>query len=148
MAVNDTPSNAAGTTLSYKIGAASTFSPVATLQETSGPSESVAKIDTTYLSAEIKTYIPSIPDPGEVSFTIFAVYGDAAFIALAALVAAPQVASWQLQANDGTSPTTGSTATFRGFLTKFDEKDYKIDGTPVADITLQVSGTVTRTPGT
>ena len=108
MPANPNPSNAAGTTLSYKIPPVSAFVPIGPLQETSGPSESVAKIDTTYLSAGIKTYIPSIPDPGEITFTVFAVQSDATVLALQGLIAAPKVVHWQLQANDGSSPTTGS----------------------------------------
>lgn len=147
MSVKTSAFGAAGTTLGYKIGGASVYTPVAQLVEMDEDGIKIDAIETTLLAGTIKTYIPSIPDPGTISFTIYNVPGDAGVAELRTLVNTPQVVAWQIQYPDGTSPTTGSTEQFSGFLTGFAAKGFKIGETPTAEITMQVSGLIVLTPG-
>lgn len=148
MAVDTEASGSAGTTLGYKIGAATVFTLLSQVIDLDLSGITVAPIPTTKLASTVKTYIPSIPDPGEVTFSVYDVAGDATVAQLRTLIGTPAVVSWQVMAPDGTSSTTGSTIVFSGFLTNYAPGGYAIDGTPIANVTIQITGAVTFTAGT
>jgi hypothetical protein len=139
--------NAAGTTLSYKLVGASTFTAVAQLVDFEEDGIATDDIETTLLNATIKTYIPSIPDPGGLTLTIYNVPADPGVIALKGMANAPSVVQWQIMYPDGSSPTTGTTETFSGYVNNFSEKGFAIGETPTADVGIKISGLITTTTG-
>jgi hypothetical protein len=147
MAVKTTAFSGAGATLSYKIGSASTFTNIAQLVDFEEGGTKVDDIETTLLSSTAKTFIPSIPDSGDITLTIYQVPGDPGDIQLRTLVNTPQVIAWQIQYPDGTSPTTGSTETFSGYVNSYAPKGFAIGEKLTADIGIKISGLITPTTG-
>lgn len=145
MSLKTTGYSAAGTTLSRKASGSETFSQVTQLISMSGPNTAIADIDTTLLASTAKTFVPSIPDNGEVTFQVFSVPGDAVYVVLQGLSQNPEVDSWEITLPDGT--TAGSTVTFSGYIKTFGQSGYAIDDKPVSDLTLKVTGLVTLTLG-
>lgn len=148
MPVETSAFNAAGTTLGYKIGSASVYTNIAQLVEFEESGISIDPIETTLLASTIKTYIAGIPDPGEITLTVYNVPGDAGVAALKGLANTGTTCSWQVQYPDGSSPTTGTTETFSGFVMNFGAKGFTVNDTPTAEVTIKISGLITTTTGT
>jgi Lambda phage tail tube protein, TTP len=147
MAVQTTPFKASGTTLSYKVSPASVYTALAQLVNFDEGGRAIAPIDTTTLTATVKTSIPSILDNGELTFTVYDVPGESTGAQLVTLTATPEVCAWQIQYPDGSSPTTGTTDAFSAFLTNYAPKGFAVDGTPTVDVTIKITGAITRTAG-
>lgn len=149
MAILTSPFKASGTTLGFKLtSGGATYTSVGELKNFDTGGTDIATIDTSILSSTAKTFIPSIPDNGDVTFSVFLVPGDATVVQLQAWSQSPAVAYWQIQLPDGATATTGTTITFAAFLTNFTAKGFEVDGSPMVDVTLKVTGGVTMTAGT
>lgn len=148
MAVQTSPFKAAGTTLSSKATSGGTYAPQGQLIDLEYGGVTTGEIDTTILAATVKTNIPSIPDSGDLTLSTFYVPGDTTVESLATQANAPTIQYWQIQCPDGSSPTTGSTATFNAWVSSFAPKGFTVDGSPVADVTLRITGAVTYAVGT
>ena len=130
----------AATKISIKIPPASVFSPLAEVFELAPPNVSIAKIDTTVLVSTQMTSIPSIPDNGEVKFTILYIPNGAGFGLLNPLTVTPAVVKWQIQLSDGTPSTgTGTIIPFDGYVSGWEPKGFKIGDKAVADVTITVT---------
>jgi hypothetical protein len=147
MSVSTEPLHAGGTTLSYKIGAATAFTALGQVADISLGGIKIPEIKTSKLSSTVHTSIPSIVDPGDVKFSMYYVPGDAGVQAIQGLATTPAIVAWQIQSPDGASETTGSTITFSAFVTDFAPKDYKIDGTPMVDVSLKITGAIAFAAG-
>jgi Lambda phage tail tube protein, TTP len=148
MTVKMSAFSGAGATLSYKIGGASVFTPVGQLVEFEEGGTSVDDIETTLLSSLAKSFIPSIPDSGDISLTVQQVPGDTTVAELRTLVNTPQVVAWQIMYPDGTTLPTGSTETFAGYVNSYAPKGFVIGEAVTADIGIKITGLITSTPGT
>lgn len=147
MAVIDTPQSGAGATLAYKIGAASVFTVVALLVDMEEDGISTDDVETTLLSSTVKTFVPSIPDPGGVTFTVRNVPTDTTLSALRGLANAPQVVAWQIKYPDSTTGS-GTTEDFSGYINSFAAKGFAIGESLTADISIKISGLIDVTPAT
>jgi hypothetical protein len=152
-----TPFKASGTTFGFcatlPITGSSVYTPIGELKNFDTGGTDIAVIDTTLLVSTAKTKIPSIPDNGDVTFSVFLVPGLATVVQLQAWSQSPATVAWQIQLPDGTPPVgsaapTGTTITFMAFLSNYAAKGFEVDGSPMADVTLTISGGVTMTPGT
>jgi hypothetical protein len=147
MSLKTTAMSGAGATLGYKIGSGSTYTVIDQLIDFEEGGTEVDDIETTLLSSTTKTFIPSIPDPGDVTLTVFNIPGNTAIAALRGLINSPQVISWQIMYPDGSSPTTGSTETFNGYLNSFAPKGFAIGEKMTADLGIKISGPITPAAG-
>jgi hypothetical protein len=147
MAIKTSAFSAAGATLGYNLGGSSTYTNLTQLISFDESGRAVAKIETTLLASTVKTSLPSIPDNGEVTFKAYDVPGDATNVELRTMLATPIVAAWRIQYPDGSSSTTGSTDVFSAYLTNLAPGGFAIDGTPILDLTLQITGAIVFTAG-
>lgn len=148
MAVLDTPFKASGTTLSSHALPTGSFVVIAFLIDLELGGITTAEIDTTVLTAVVKTNMPSIPASGDLTFSVFYVPGDTGVQSLITQATTPTIAVYQIQTPDGSSSTTGSSAVFNAWVSSFAPKGFAIDGSPTADVTLTITGAITFTPGT
>lgn len=149
MPIQTSPLRSSGTTLGYKLtSAATTYTVFGFVDSIDFGGVSVSPIDVTVLASTFKTYIPSIPDPGDLTFSIKYIPGDAGTVEIQNLAFTPAVVFFQVQLTDGSSPTTGTTLAFQGFVSNFAPKGFAVDGSPAADCTVQITGPITVTVGT
>jgi hypothetical protein len=136
-----------GTLLKLESATPGTFDTVAQVMSIGGPGSEVASVPTTTLTSTRKTFrAGKIPDEGEVTFHLQTDPILAGYIALYTHHYAGTTKNWQIINNDGNA--TPAKQAFAGFITKIDEGD-KADETNVeADVTIKITGSVTRTPGT
>jgi hypothetical protein len=148
MSAPDVPYSGAGATFGIKVPPAAVYTVLAQVIELEPPKVSIDKIDTTVLSSKVMTSIPSIVDNGETTFSIMYIPTDAGVAMLLPLTTAPLVVGWQITLPDGTSPATGTTLAFSGFISSWEPKGFAIGDKAVADVTITVTGAVTTTPAT
>lgn len=111
------------------------------------PGGTVAEVETTHLNSTAKSFRPSlIPEVGEVAFRIEYDPNDAGHQELAELAAAPATKFWKITYPDGED--TPANDVFQGFLTEFDPDGMEVETNMEADVTIRVTGPVTRNPGT
>ena len=112
---------------------------VASVVSVSGPSMSVAEIETTDLDSAAKTFRPSlIPEIGTVTCTVY--YDATAHQNLVDLIVTPSSQDWQIEFQDTT------TIDFTGFLTGLNITGGDVDSNIQAEITIRIDdelGTVT-----
>lgn len=129
-----------GTILQLEI--ASVFTAIAQLVNVTPPSMSVGTSETTHLASTWREFIGSIPDGGEITFTIEYDSADASHAALSSKFAGCAVENWKVLFNDA-----GDTeVAFSGIITGFSWDEVVIDNVVTASLTVKVSGTVTVTP--
>ena len=134
------------TKLQWKV--ASTYVDVAQLLAVKFPGGAVESVSTTGLAAAAKTYRPGlIPEVGEVTFKINFDPNHTDHRSLASRVVTPAIDDWKIIYVDGN--TTPANDQFFGFITKFELNEVEGESSVnvEADITIQVTGIVTRTAG-
>jgi hypothetical protein len=136
---------ALGTALAYSTDAGSTWLTVGQVISIShGGGGEVGKRDTTVLASSAKTYAPTIPDNGEVSFELNWDPTDTQHKQLATWKNAPTTTLplWKI-----TWTATTSTSTFNAFVSNLDGPNAGgVDENVTMTVTLQVSGTITNSP--
>lgn len=131
---------ALGTTIAVDTtGGSTTYTTIGQVLSIEGPSNEVGSVETTNLSSTRKTYRPTLPDGGELTFELEYDPSDTAgHKFLRGLADAPQVLSWQV--GYPLSPVVKDT--FQGFLTKFAPSAGGPEENLTASVTIKVTGAV------
>lgn len=121
-----------------KTGASTTFTEIALVLNVDGPSNEVGSVETTHLRSPRKTYVPGLPDGGELSFEVEYDPADADHAFLRGLADAPEVLFWRV-----TYPTSPAIHhTFQGFLTGFQPSAGGPEEVLSASVTVKVTGAI------
>lgn len=107
------------------------------------------KRDTTVLASTVKTYSPTIPDPGEASFDFWPDPTDNTHRTIRDWIYAPQAfAYWKLLPNTtNVNSNTNSSVIFQAFPTNFDGMNFDdVDANIAGTLTLQKTGAPTFNP--
>lgn len=126
-----------GATLGYAVGtgAATTIGSVVSI---SGPSASVGTVECTDLSSTSRTFVSTIGDAGELTFTVNFDSDEATHTGLFAYVASPSDdLSWVITLSDS------GTITADGILTGYSISGAEIDGVMQAEISVKLTGDIT-----
>lgn len=138
---------AQGTILAVDETTSGTYTTITGLTSIDGiGGETTAQVDSTALSASVKTYRSSIPDPGDVSAEMNYDPTDAVhkFLATQADSANPAALSYKATYNTG---TTTSTVVFNANISEFPGASASgVDENLTSGFTLKRTGTLTRVP--
>lgn len=134
---------AAGSTIAYKYGSASTYTPVAFVLTITPPEPTYGEAETTTLTSTAKTFLPTILEAGEVSFTVQHVTADAsiAFCEAQVTTGPPAIGSWKITYKD-----TG-TDVFNAFVKSYAAQEAEVEVVQEAQVTLKITGVIVNTPG-
>jgi hypothetical protein len=151
MTVSAIPYIGVGTTLGYKIGSATVYTPLALLQDDFdlGPLEN-AVVEIKTLASGETTKVFGRSNSGSLTGTMYLVNGDAGVTQMFALKASKQVVLWQVQVPDGSGEnpiTTGTTYDFSAGVASVTLQGFSGEDSPVLAFELAVSGAVTETVG-
>jgi hypothetical protein len=133
------PVKSKGTLLQHGTGSPLVYTTIAQRVSIGGPEMSVSVIDVTDLDSDAREKIPGLPDGGSLKLTINYDPQDATHQLLLGFWADPTVEEWNLVFPDS------STFPFQGFLTGFSPGGVEVDGKLSADVTIEVTGTITPT---
>lgn len=133
---------AQGTKLSVDKTGGGTYTDLADIVSFDGPSNTVGKIKTTNLSSARHTYLPGLPDGGDLSFDLNFDAADATHTYLRSLADTLAVLTWQVS-----YPTLPKATldTFSGFLTEFKPSGGGADELITASVTIAITGAITTT---
>jgi hypothetical protein len=148
MSLDTAPIAGLGITLGYNLGGSSSYTPLVELMddcEFGGFDTTVIPIKT--LSQTYVTKVPGRIDSGEFTGSTYLVLGNAGVLELINLGAARTTCAWQIQLPDGSSPTSGSTAVFSGFVSNVKPGNFTGEDAPTLDFTISISGAVTIVAG-
>lgn len=111
-----------------------------------GPEPSVEAVEKTHLDSTLKEYRASkIPEPGEVSLTVYLDPADAIHQRLEGMVFDPPAPgaepNWRLVFNNNTN--TRPHRQFAGFVTKFKYTGMQVEENLQAEMTIKVTGVIT-----
>jgi hypothetical protein len=135
-----------GTKIAIESATPGTYTDLGEVNSVTGPAPSVASVETTNLQSTRHSYRPSkVPESGEVSFQIKIDPNNATQQILTGLMDTPVVKNWKITWPDGM--TTPANSTFAGFLTAYNVSGAELENNVVADITIKLTGAITRTPG-
>lgn len=110
-----------------------------------GPSMEVGTVESTDLSSSARTFVSTITDGGEVSFTINYDSTDTEHAAIDTLMATPSDSqAWTITLNDS-GGSSGTTIAFTGICTNWELAGIEVDGLVQAECSVKVSGAVTVT---
>lgn len=138
---------AEGTKLSMESGSPGTFVDVAGVIRIGSQKTKVNPVKTTKLVSTYQEYRPGrIPDMGEVVFRIQYDPNNADHQLMYTSLESGTITNWKITYADGLS--TNASVTFAGFLTTIEEDDKEDEANVEADVTMQITGPPTRTPGT
>ena len=126
-----------GTTVGVDWAGGSSYTTVAQVTTIKPPGVTNEPVETTHLSSTWKTRIATIPDGGELSFTVEYDGADSGHIALSTNCALGTIGTWLVTLSDGTA------ITHAGILTKFEPQDHQVDNISMWDATVQVTGAIT-----
>lgn len=134
---------ALGTTLKVdKTGGTNPTTTVGQIVSIDGPSAEVGQVETTNLSSAQKTYRPTLPDGGDVSFEVeydpTDTGGSGAHGFLKTISQTPAVYTWQVS-YPTTPPTTD---TFLAFLTKLGRSAGGAEENLAGAVTLKITGPI------
>jgi hypothetical protein len=149
MALLTQPYSGIGITLGYRTGSSGSYTSLGLLMddaEFSGWSRTVIPLPV--LASAVLTKTGGRIDYGEFTGSLYFVPGDTGNQEMQTLIASGVLVSWQVQLPDGSSSTTGTTATFSAFLSSYQPSNFTGEDAPQAPFTLTISGIVTVTPGT
>lgn len=133
-----------GTKLQQGDGATTeVFTTIAQRVTIEGPSTEIGKIDKTHLDSLAKEYRRSLPDPGELTLKLWYDPGHATHTLITTQIAnnADTAHNFKLQFSDGTIYA------FAGYWSKFAPTGMAVEENLGADVTLQLTGPITITPG-
>jgi hypothetical protein len=138
---------AENTVLSISDSALTTFTQIANILDVEPPGGVVASVSTTGLNSATKTSRPGkIPDSGSIAFRIAYNPNQATHQTLTGLLAVPAIRKFKVVYNDG--DTTPANDQFLGYITEFKPDKAEDEKNIEADLTVVITGAVTRTPGT
>jgi hypothetical protein len=126
-----------------------TYADVVQVKGTGFPNPTVGEVKKTNLASTVQEWRPGkIPDNGTIKFTVQYDPNDTTHQALYTVLYAGTTKNWKLKYPDGN--TTTAFETFAAFLTAIEKGDISAEdeGNVEADITLRITGAVTRTAGT
>lgn len=121
-----------------------TFTTIAEVKNITGPSVQRAMIDATSMDSTDEEVIPGIRSNGEVTFGCLLVDSDAQQQGLYTDLNTPTLRNWKFIANNHASEGSKSTRTFSAYVQNIGE-EYPFDGVMMRNVTLKISGAVTRT---
>ena len=137
---------AKGTTL-YVTAASSAWVEVGQISSINAPGSNVGKREVTTLSSSAKEYRPTVSDPQEISGSIvYTNLDDGARQMYTYSISPPTSAqTWSVTGVEFkiVLQTTTFFWRFPGFVTKFDPKAGDVEGTWMADFSIQPTGTIT-----
>lgn len=136
-----------GTLLQLQIS--TTYTNIGRVLSVGGPKPKVPSIDTTVLTSTRREKRPSqIPDSGQCTVRIQYDPNDATVHQLLLTqMEAGTVSSWKVVYNTANT-TTNANEVFSAFITDFTGNDKEVDTNVEADLTLEITGAITRTAGT
>lgn len=130
-----------GITLAYSTDGTN-FTTIAQRVSISGPSWTVAEIETTHLDSIAKEFIPSqIPESGTLDVSIEYDADSTTHSALTTLMGTPDLRYWQLALDNDSAGDTTWTA--QGFLTGFQPNGMEVEGVLMADCSIRLTGGIT-----
>lgn len=128
-----------GSTIGFNAGSGATVV-IGQVVSISGPSASVGTVESTNLASTARTFLTTIPDMGEVSFTVNWDHDLNTQSGLETILKTPDdTVAWLITLSDAT------TIGFDGLLTGFNITGMEIDGLVQAEITVKVTGDITIT---
>jgi hypothetical protein len=105
-----------GTTFSSSSDGGTTYVPYAKLVDIKPAQSKIGDVEVTGYDSTIEDFIPGWENAGEASFVInFQESSSAALYALRGV----SKQFWKIQLPDGSSPTTGTTLVFQGYINEF-----------------------------
>lgn len=126
-----------GTTIGVNASSGATVA-IAQVKEISGPNRSVGTVESTNLSSTSRTFLTTIPDGGEVTFTVQFDPTEATHVTLDTLAKTPDdTVAWLI------TLTNADTIGFSGLLTGYNVTGMGVDGLLECEITIKVTGDVT-----
>lgn len=141
---------AEGTTIGYSATLVGTYVLVGNVLNIKPPGAEVPGVEKTNLASAAKEYrAGEIPDNGEVTFRIQHDPSDTGHTALKALLVQGAQRSpkfWKISYND--TMATHASDSFQAILTKYEPDTIENEKNLESDITLLITGLVTRTIGT
>jgi predicted secreted protein len=129
-----------GTKLQLEI--ATVFTDIAQITGLTPPSMEMGTVETTHLLSTWREYVSTIPDAGEISFSIEYDPAHASHAALWTAFQGGAVESWKILLTD----TGAASIEFGGILTGFSWDEVTVDGIVTASISVKLSGEITITP--
>ncbi len=142
------PVGGVGITLGHKQAADPVFANLVTLaDDCEFGGQAVTAINIPYLSTVTMPKVPGRMDSGDFTASVYWVPGETSVAGLTALFQNRTTSQWQVMLPDGSSPTTGSTATFSGFISSFKPGNFTGEDAPKLDITIAISGTIIYAAG-
>lgn len=102
----------------------------------------VGEVETTDLGDSWKTFLPTIPEGGTVSFDLHYDPGVASIASVTTLMTTPSVVPFTLTLND----TGDATYAFNGFFTEFSLSGIEVEGVMSAACSIRITGPITITP--
>ena len=140
--------------MAYIIGAGTTLSRLTTpspaaytaipqVREITPPALEMGTAETTHLTSSAREHVATIPDPGEVSFTLEWDPDNAQHAALWTSFGAKTMETWRITMTD----TTPTKIDFQGIIKNFGVDNLDVDAVATIPVTIQVSGmpTITQT---
>lgn len=137
-----------GTTIGYSATSGGTYVTIGGIISIKKPGAKVNPVKTTQLSSTVQTFRPGLqPEVGEASFRIQYDPNQTDHIAFAGDLTTP-VLRWFKIIFPDSNVTTKAFQVFQGFITTWDEDEDSEEGNVEVEVTIQVTGVVTRTVGT
>jgi len=149
MSLSTSPQSGLGISLSWKTASGGTFASLVQLlddAEFDGFDTTIINLPTLAVGTMAKA--PGRTDNGTFTGSCYLVFADAGVTELMALGSSKATIYWQVMLNDGSSPTTGSTYAFQGFISNLKPGNFSGDDAPHLDFTIAISGAITATAGT
>lgn len=127
-----------------KVEISSTLTTVAQLVSMEYSGVEVVSVPTTVINTTgAKSFRPgTIPDSGELTFTLFYDPADTVHANILTNTKAPAVRNWSVTYTD----TGGAVDTFAGFVTKFAPNGFEQESNVGASVTIKITGAITLTP--
>lgn len=125
-----------GTVLSYEDQTTpGTYHPCVQRVSIDGPDMAVGEADATHLDSAFKTRRPTLPDPGDLTFSAFYDPNDTSHTFLFGLVGTPKVINWKLAFH----VTPAAVASFAGFLKGFKPNGMEAESNLGVDVTIALT---------
>lgn len=134
-----TPHVGLQSTLSFGVTVSGTtaYTVITGMETIDGPEASIGVVEVSPLGATYKGKLPSISDPGEVTFTVYYDGTDTTHQFLTGLLGTTTQLPWKVDYPDGTS------AEFTGFLSGFGIKGMEAESPVTGDGTITINGAIT-----
>jgi hypothetical protein len=137
---------AEGTKLQIESATPGTYTDIGGVEAVTPPSTTTGEVKKTTLQSTSQEYrAGKIPDRGTLQFRLQYDPNSTVHQDLEDALDAGTTKNWKLVYADGM--TTPASETFAGFITNFEKSELADETNALADLTIRVTGTVTRTPG-